>query len=210
MGSRWRYFGHACILIESRETSILFDPVLSYTYESNVSRYTYDDLPDRIDYVVITHNHQDHILFETLLQLRHRIGTVVVPRNANGSLQDPSIKLVLNNVGFKNVVELSELQTIELEEGCDPGRITAIPLGGEHSDLAICRRGQPVVRLNGRMRLLFAADSCSHLEPRLYQHLRAKSPARSTRAVPRDGVRWSAAELALRPFADSKSRKEHG
>ena len=46
--------------------SALFDPVLSYTYESGISRYTYDDLPDRIDYVLVTHNHQDHILFETL------------------------------------------------------------------------------------------------------------------------------------------------
>src|ERR1700720_467821 len=31
-GVRWRYFGHACILIESQGISILFDPVLSYTY----------------------------------------------------------------------------------------------------------------------------------------------------------------------------------
>src|SRR5262249_52255013 len=50
-GVRWRYFGHACILLEAPGLSILFDPVLSYTYESNISRYTYQDLPDSIDYV---------------------------------------------------------------------------------------------------------------------------------------------------------------
>jgi L-ascorbate metabolism protein UlaG (beta-lactamase superfamily) len=72
-GVRWRYFGHACILVENGDVSLLLDPVLSYTYESTISRYTYDDLPEMIDYVLITHNHQDHILFETLLQLRHRI-----------------------------------------------------------------------------------------------------------------------------------------
>src|SRR5262249_31068754 len=61
-GVRWRYFGHACILLETPDLSLMFDPVLSYTYESDVSRYTYQNLPDSIDYVVITHNHQDHIL----------------------------------------------------------------------------------------------------------------------------------------------------
>jgi hypothetical protein len=55
-GVRWRYFGHAFILIESQGISMLFDPVLCYTYESSVSRYTYLDLPDVIDYVLITHN----------------------------------------------------------------------------------------------------------------------------------------------------------
>src|SRR6185369_11933463 len=61
-GVRWRYFGHACILIETRWLTILLDPVLSYTYESTIARYTYADLPEHIDYVLITHNHQDHIL----------------------------------------------------------------------------------------------------------------------------------------------------
>jgi hypothetical protein len=33
-GVRWRYFGHACILLETKDMTMLFDPVLSYTYES--------------------------------------------------------------------------------------------------------------------------------------------------------------------------------
>src|SRR2546428_7193652 len=56
-GVRWRYFGHACVLIETGGMSMLFDPVLSYTYDSEISRYTYLDLPDTIDYVLISHNH---------------------------------------------------------------------------------------------------------------------------------------------------------
>src|SRR5262249_44096381 len=107
-GARWRYFGHACILLEMGGKSILLDPVLSYTYESKISRYTYDDLPEFIDYVLITHNHQDHILFETLLQLRHRIRKIIVPRNGGGALQDPSLRLLLKQCGFQNVVELAE------------------------------------------------------------------------------------------------------
>ena len=114
-GVRWRYFGHACILIESNGISMLFDPVLSYTYESDVSRYTYLDLPEKIDYVLITHNHQDHVLFETLLQIRHKVKNIVVPRNGGGHLQDPSLKLLLKNCGFSNVIEITEMD--ELREG---------------------------------------------------------------------------------------------
>jgi L-ascorbate metabolism protein UlaG (beta-lactamase superfamily) len=164
-GVRWRYFGHACILIESGGQSILFDPVLSYTYESSISRYTYEDLPGRIDYVVITHNHQDHILFETLLQLRHKIGTIIVPRNGGGSLHDPSVKLLLEAVGFRNVIELSELKTLEIDDGC----IVGLPFLGEHSDLSVRTKLMYLVQL-GHHVLIFAADSCN-IEPKLYEHV---------------------------------------
>src|SRR5256885_8914577 len=63
--------------------------------------------------------------------IRNRVGQVVVPRNSGGSLQDPSLKLLLNNAGFRNVVEISELDEI----GIPTGSITALPFFGEHSDL---------------------------------------------------------------------------
>jgi len=164
-GVRWRYFGHACILLEAPGMSMLFDPVLSYTYESDVSRYTYQDLPDSIDYVVITHNHQDHVLFETLLQIRHKVKNIVVPTSSGGFLQDPSLKLILKNIGCKNVTELDQMESLEFENGS----ITALPFLGEHSDLNVRCKAAHLVRI-GRRSLLFAADSCN-LEPRLYEHL---------------------------------------
>jgi L-ascorbate metabolism protein UlaG (beta-lactamase superfamily) len=164
-GVRWRYFGHACILIEMQNVNMLFDPVLSYTYESNVSRYTYQDLPDSIDYVVITHNHQDHVLFETLLQIRHKVKNFIVPASSKGAIQDPSLKLILKNIGCKNVIELDPMESLELENGS----ITALPFLGEHSDLDVQCKAAHLVRIGNRA-LLFAADSCN-LEPRLYEHL---------------------------------------
>ena len=164
-GLRWRYFGHACILLESQGISMLFDPVLSYTYENGVSRYTYLDLPDSIDYVLITHDHQDHILFETLLQIRHKVKNVVVPRNNGGRLQDPSLKLLFQNCGFKNVIEIDELQ--EIHDG--NVHITGLPFFGEHADLDIMTKLAWLVRI-GSHSLLFAADSCN-IEPQLYEHL---------------------------------------
>lgn len=164
-GLRWRYFGHACILVETKTMSILFDPVLSYTYESDISRYTYADLPDRIDYVFVTHNHQDHILLETLLQLRHKVDQVIVPRGGSGALQDPSLKLALQQIGFRNVRELGELESLDV----GGATVTGIPFLGEHSDLAVSTKLAYVVQF-GRERLLFAADSCN-TEPRMYSHV---------------------------------------
>ena len=57
---RIRYFGHACLLIQTKHVSILSDPVVSYGYPTDFYRYTYSDLPERIDYVLLTHNHHDH------------------------------------------------------------------------------------------------------------------------------------------------------
>lgn len=165
LGARWRYFGHACILLEARGISVLLDPVLSYTYESDVSRYTYDDLPEVIDYVLITHNHQDHILFETLLQLRHRIRNIVVPRNGGGALQDPSLKLLLKQCGFPNVIEVSEMEEIPF----DRGSITAVPFLGEHGDLNVSTKSAYLLRVD-RHSLLFAADSCN-ISPQMYEHI---------------------------------------
>jgi L-ascorbate metabolism protein UlaG (beta-lactamase superfamily) len=164
-GVRWRYFGHACILIESNGVSMLFDPVLSYTYENDISRYTYLDLPEEIDYVLITHNHQDHVLFETLLQIRHKVKNIVVPRNGGGHLQDPSLKLLLQNCGFRNVIEISEME--EIRDG--NVRITGLPFFGEHADLDIQSKLAWLVKI-GANALLFAADSCN-IEPRLYEHI---------------------------------------
>lgn len=164
-GARWRYFGHACILLETAQANMLLDPVLSYTYESDISRYTYDDLPDVIDFALITHNHQDHLLFETLLQLRHRIRHIVVPRNNGGALQDPSLKLLLKQSGFDNVLELSEMDDIAFQGGS----ITAIPFLGEHGDLNVLTKSAYLIRVAGHS-LLFAADSCN-ISPRMYEHI---------------------------------------
>lgn len=164
-GIRWRYFGHACILIESHGVSMLLDPVLSYTYESAIARYTYADLPECINCVLITHNHQDHILFETLLQIRHKVKTIIVPRNGGGRLQDPSLKLLLEHSGFRNVVELAEMETISV----DGARVTGVPFFGEHADLDIMTKMAWLVRI-GSHSLMFAADSCN-IEPKLYDHI---------------------------------------
>lgn len=165
-GIRLRYFGHACMLVQTKSVSILFDPAISYPLEpSDVPRYTFLDLPTYIDYVVITHNHQDHLMFETLLQLRHKIGHIVFPANHGGALEDPSLNLTLKHVGFSSLIELREMDTISLEDG----QILTLPFLGEHSDLNIQSKLSYCIQLKGK-KFLFAADS-NNLDPFLYENI---------------------------------------
>ncbi|MBL4670615.1 MAG: MBL fold metallo-hydrolase, partial [Arenicella sp.] len=162
---RVRYFGHATVLLETAETTIMTDPIISYDQVEGDPRYSYKDLPDKIDYVVLTHNHQDHVMLETLLQIRHRIGAIVVPRCSGGALHDPSLKLMLKVLGFENVIELSEMESVDIEGGS----ITGIPFLGEHGDLTVLTKLAYHVSLEDE-RFLFAADS-NNLDPHLYENI---------------------------------------
>jgi L-ascorbate metabolism protein UlaG (beta-lactamase superfamily) len=145
---------------------MLTDPSVSYEYESDIPRYTFSDLPKTLDYVLITHVHQDHLLLETLLQLRHKIKNIVIPRSGGGSLADPSLKMILTRLGFKSVIELDEMEEEEIESGT----ITCLPFLGEHADLNIKSKAAYLIQLAGHS-VVCAADS-SNIEPQLYAHIR--------------------------------------
>jgi L-ascorbate metabolism protein UlaG (beta-lactamase superfamily) len=164
-GLRVRYFGHACVLFETKDVSVLLDPVVSYAYAGGPSRFTHRELPERIDVVAVTHFHKDHLNLETLLQLRCRVGTLVIPKNGGGAVQDPSFRLAVQHLGFRHVVELERLEALPVPGG----EVTALPFLGEHADLDIQSKAAFLVRLGGTATLC-AADS-SNLEPALYAHL---------------------------------------
>src|SRR5215831_1233437 len=114
-GIRIRYFGHACILIEWKGTTILSDPFIGVTPpQGGMARYSYQDLPRKIDFVLVTHSHQDHFALETLLRLRHRIGHLLVPKSSGLLYGDMSLKLMTRKLGFPQVSELEALESIAL------------------------------------------------------------------------------------------------
>jgi hypothetical protein len=152
-------------LMEDGTTTIMSDPSVGYEGTAAIDYYSFSDLPDRIDYVLITHNHQDHVLFEVLLQLRHKIGTIVVPKCHGGFVQDPSLKLALEKAGFSSVIELDDLEVLPVPGGA----ITGLPFLGEHCDLHIrCKLGYQV-ELRGQ-RAMCLADS-NNLDSVLYERL---------------------------------------
>jgi L-ascorbate metabolism protein UlaG (beta-lactamase superfamily) len=162
---RIRYFGHACVLIEWGGISILTDPFLGVmSKEGGIDHFTYDDLPVVINYALVTHGHHDHFVLESLLRLRHRIECLVVPRNFGMFHTDPSLKLMAQKLGFKRVVELDSLDSINLPDG----EITSVPFLGEHADLGHGKTGY-IVRC-AKERILFAADA-NCLDKIMYDHI---------------------------------------
>lgn len=166
-GLRMRYFGHACVLFQSARTSVLFDPFLSMEPGTD-GRLSINDLPDFIDYVVITHSHQDHFSIEMLIQLRHRIGRVVVPANNSGNITDPSMKLNLLELGFANIDVLDVMDSMAIPNGT----ILSLPFTGEHADLSIYSKQAIALSLEGR-KFIFLIDSDCR-DPMLYQKVMRK------------------------------------
>jgi diiron non-heme beta-hydroxylase-like protein/beta-lactamase family protein len=165
-GPRIRYLGHAGALVEWNGISVLVDPLIPCgSAVPGEPRYSFSDLPARIDYVLITHAHDDHYELSSLLRLRHRIGCLVVPR-ASGLLWDYSLKAVAQRIGFKHVVELDAFDS--LAPGPDM-EIVSIPFVGEHGEL-FCAKSCWLVRA-GTEQMLFAADSKTH-DPHLYENVR--------------------------------------
>ncbi len=163
-GVRIRYFGHACVLVQTDEVSILFDPVVALE-QIDDGRFTLHDLPEHIDYVVLTHCHQDHLCPEILLQLRHRVGRVLVPSNNSGSIVDPSMKLIMRELGFEHVDMMNAFDSIELPHG----ELLSFPFTGEHSDLDIYSKHSILLTLKGR-KFMFLIDSDGRDEV-MYQRL---------------------------------------
>jgi L-ascorbate metabolism protein UlaG (beta-lactamase superfamily) len=201
-GIRVRYCGHACVLVECGGASIMVDPCIGVRpSEGGIERFTYSDLPPQIDYLLITHGHQDHFNIETLLRLRRRVNRLVVPRSFGILYGDLSLRLMAKRLGFKDVVEVDTLDSIPLPNG----EIVPIPFMGEHADLAHGKTAY-VVRF-GRQQILFAADS-DCLDSSMYSHIRNILGPIQTVFI---GMECVGAPLSWScgPFLPSKPEYEH-
>ena len=80
------WFGHSSYLIQTGGKRILVDPVfcmaspVSFVNKpfKGTDIYKPEDMPD-IDYLIISHDHWDHLDYNTVKKLRDRIGTVICP-----------------------------------------------------------------------------------------------------------------------------------
>ncbi|WP_414445208.1 MBL fold metallo-hydrolase [Burkholderia sp. 22PA0106] len=204
---RVRHFGHACVLIQSADVTILIDPMFTWDASTEDGRFTYADLPDRIDYLVISHCHQDHFSPEALVQLRHKVGQAIVPRNRTGSLADPSMELALRSLGYTDVRTVGAFDAVPVPGG----EILSLPFTGEHADLDIYSKQTLLVRVNER-RFFFLVDSDA-INPALYRLVRdtAGRPDAVFVGMECNGapLSWLYAPLMTRPLArrDDESRR---
>lgn len=80
------WFGHSSYLLQLSGKRILVDPVfcmaapVSFINKpfKGTDIYKPDDMPD-IDYLIISHDHWDHLDYSTVIQLKDRIGKVICP-----------------------------------------------------------------------------------------------------------------------------------
>ena len=110
------FINHSTVLLQTDSINILTDPV----YSDRVTPISFigplrhrppgikfEDLP-KIDIVIISHNHYDHLDLPTLKRLRERFDPLIVAPLGN--------KKFLNSQGFEKVVELDWNQDIMIKD----------------------------------------------------------------------------------------------
>ncbi len=110
---------HACLLIQSRDTTLLTDPVFfDYLWEEcNVHCPSIDldlaKLP-KVDILNISHRHQDHFDVRTLAYLAGDTG-ILAPDVVVLAPRDEILLEVLAKLEFKNVVVVEDFKTLEIK-----------------------------------------------------------------------------------------------
>ena len=89
------WFGHSSYLLQANGVRFLIDPVLSNNASptslfgkafKGTGIYSPDDMPS-IDYLLITHDHYDHLDYKTLTSLRDKIDTIICPLGVGAHLE---------------------------------------------------------------------------------------------------------------------------
>ncbi len=125
--------GHACLLIQSRETTILTDPVwFDYLWEEiNVlcpSIVLEKNKIPPVDVLNISHRHQDHFDVRTLAYLLQDNG-VLKPDVTVLAPNDDIVLKVMRELGFENITVVSNFETIKVRDV----EITPTPSGNQES-----------------------------------------------------------------------------
>jgi L-ascorbate metabolism protein UlaG (beta-lactamase superfamily) len=112
------WFGHSSYYIQLDGKRILVDPVFSGNASpipetvvafNGTDRYKVEDLPD-IDYLIISHDHYDHVDYETLIKLRDKTKKVICGLGVGADFEAWGYKL-------DNILEKDWDETIDFGDG---------------------------------------------------------------------------------------------
>ena len=112
------WFGHSFYFIQLYGKKILIDPVLSGSATplpfgtksfKGTDIYTPEDLPE-IDYLFISHDHWDDLDYETVVQIKDKVKTVICGLGAGAHLER-------RGYDSERIIERDWFEKIELENG---------------------------------------------------------------------------------------------
>ncbi len=132
------WFGHSSYLLRIENKNILVDPVLSGNAAPlsfmvkafpGANEYKAEDMPP-IDYLVLTHDHYDHLDFKTIRKLRNKVGKVFCSLGISAHLRYWGIE-------ENKITELDWWDSIQLDDAI---KLTAAP--ARHFSGRGIKRGQ--------------------------------------------------------------------
>ncbi|WP_300566595.1 MBL fold metallo-hydrolase [Flavobacterium sp.] len=125
------WFGHSSYFLQIDGKKILVDPVLSgsaspvfFTTKAfeGTDVYTADDFPE-IDYLFISHDHWDHLDYQTILQLKSKIKKVICGLGTGAHFEHWGFDL-------ENIIEKDWNETIVLDENFTVQTVSARHFSG--------------------------------------------------------------------------------
>jgi L-ascorbate metabolism protein UlaG (beta-lactamase superfamily) len=100
------FLGHSGLAVRDCNDVLVIDPVaLVGNSETGETERNLFAICNGANAILISHNHWDHLHFQTLARVR-RDQRIIVPAATSLSYFNPSIKAYLQDIGFSNVVEL--------------------------------------------------------------------------------------------------------
>lgn len=112
--------GHATLLVQSRETTLISDPVLFQPHweELNVHCPSIDldlDKIPQVDILNLSHRHQDHFDVRTLAHLVQN-DKILSPNVVVLAPQDEILLDVLKELGFRDVRVVKDFETLQIKD----------------------------------------------------------------------------------------------
>lgn len=119
------WFGHSSYMLSLHGSTFLVDPTfktaapfsfINKPFKGTTS-YKLEDLPNEIDYLIITHDHYDHLDYKTVKPLRKRIKHVICPLGVGAHFE---------RWGYEKI-QLTELDWNESANPSDRLRVYCLP-----------------------------------------------------------------------------------
>jgi L-ascorbate metabolism protein UlaG (beta-lactamase superfamily) len=124
---RVTFMGHSSIMLQSRQTAVLTDPL--FRARLGIPPMAFDTARLKLGAICCSHSHWDHSDVATLLHF-DKSTPIVIPRVHTPTVFNPPIVPMLTRLGFTNVREIEIWDRVQI----DDIEIVAVPFHGEQDE----------------------------------------------------------------------------